>query len=90
MSIVTKNGVELTDELMEQIAEAFERGEWPGTESRVVQGRPLMLGEKLRSVSFKVPSRKVDALDQKAARLDMSRSDYLRHLVDSDLAVPLA
>jgi hypothetical protein len=87
MSITTKNGITLTDEMMEQIAEAFEHGEWPGTESRIVQGRPLMFGEELQSVTFKAPARKVAALDQKAATLDMSRSDYLRRLLDNDLAV---
>jgi len=86
MGLMTKNGIELTDEMIEQIAEAFERGEWPGDKSRIVQGRPLMLGEKLQSVTFKVPMRKVAALDQKAAGLDMSRSDYLRRLLDKDLA----
>jgi hypothetical protein len=86
MSITTKNGIEITDEMMEQIADAFERGEWPGTESRIVQGRPLMFGEELQSVTFKAPARKVEAIDRKAASLDVSRSDYLRSLVDRDLA----
>jgi len=86
MGIRTKNGVELTDEMIEQIADAFERGEWPGTESKIVQGRPLMFGEELQSVTFKVPVRKVAVLDSKAASLDMSRSDYLRRLLDKDLA----
>ena len=87
MEIKTINGVELTDEMMDQIAEAFERGEWPGTESRILRGRPLMLGEELQSVTFKVPVRKVAALDRKAAKLDMSRSDYLRNLLDKDLSI---
>ena len=86
MSITTKNGIEITDEMMEEIADAFERGEWPGTESRIVKGRPLMLGEKLQSVTFKVPARKIEAIDRKAASIDVSRSDYLRSLVDKDLA----
>ncbi|MDR1087755.1 MAG: hypothetical protein LBL23_00470 [Coriobacteriales bacterium] len=86
MGVKTENGIDLTDEMMEQIARAFERGEWPGTESRIVRGRPRLFGERLQSVTFKAPARKVAALDQKAANLDMSRSDYLRHLVDSDLA----
>ena len=86
MKRMTKNGVELTDEMIEQITEAFERGEWPGTESKIVRGRPLMLGEELQSVTFKVPVRKVAVLDSKAASLDMSRSDYLRRLLDKDLA----
>jgi hypothetical protein len=86
MSITTKNGIEITDEMMEQIADAFERGDWPGTESRIVQGRPLMFGEELQSVTFKAPARKVEAIDRKAASLNVSRSDYLRSLVDRDLA----
>jgi predicted DNA binding CopG/RHH family protein len=45
-----------------------------------------MFGEELQSVTFKVPARKVEAIDRKAARLDVSRSDYLRSLVDKDLA----
>jgi len=88
MSITTNSGVKLTDEMLDSIAEAFERGEWPGTESRIVQGRPLMLGEKLQSITFKVPARKVVVLDQKAASVNMSRSDYLRYLVDNDLVLP--
>ncbi|MCL2757475.1 MAG: hypothetical protein FWD43_05300 [Coriobacteriia bacterium] len=86
MGIVTKNGVELTDEMIERIAGAFESGEWLGTESRIVQGRPLMLREELQSVTFKAPIRKIAALDRKAANLEMSRSDYLRRLLDEDLA----
>lgn len=90
MGIITKNGVELTDEMIEQIAEAFERGDWPGAESRILKGRPLMLGEKLQSVTFKMPVRKVAILDGKAASLDMSRSDYLRRLLDEDLDLTAA
>ncbi|MCL2806929.1 MAG: CopG family transcriptional regulator [Coriobacteriia bacterium] len=85
MSIKTKNGVELTDEMIEQIAKSFERGEWPGAKSKIVQGRPLMLGEDLQSVTFRVPIKKVAALDKRAASLSMSRSDYLRSLLDNDL-----
>jgi len=85
MGITTKKGIELSDEMIEQIAEAFERGEWPGTESRIVKGRPLLFGVELQSVTFKAPAQKVEALDRRAASLDMSRSDYLRNLLDKDL-----
>jgi hypothetical protein len=86
MVLKTKNGIELTDEIMEQIAEAFERGEWPGTHSRIVKGRPMLFGEQLQSVTFKVPKQKVEEIDRKAATLNISRSDYLRSLLDKDLA----
>ena len=86
MAITTKNGVVITDEQMEALADMFERGEWPEGESRVVRGRPRMFGDELQSVTFKAPRRKVSALDRKAAEAGMSRSDYLRRLVDRDLA----
>lgn len=86
MAITTKNGVVITDEQMEALADMFERGEWPEGESRVVRGRPRMFGDELQSVTFKAPQRKVSALDRKAAEAGMSRSDYLRRLVDRDLA----
>jgi hypothetical protein len=86
MSIATKNGIEISDEMLEEIAEAFEQGDWPGTESRIIRGRPLMLGEELQSVTFKAPARKVAAIDRRAASLEVSHSDYLRRLVDEDLA----
>ena len=86
MGIKTRNGIELTDEMMEQIADAFERGEWPGTESRILRGRPMLFGEQLQSITFKAPKRKIDAIDRKAESLGISRSDYLRSLLDKDLA----
>ena len=86
MSITTKNGSFVTEEQMEAVAEAFERGEWPEGETRIVRGRPRMFDEKLRSVSFKETGRKISALDRKASAAGMSRSDYLRKLVDQDLA----
>jgi hypothetical protein len=86
MSITTTNGAVLTDAEMNKIAEMFERREWPKGKTEIVRGRPLLFDEELQSVTFKVPVRKVIAMDQKAATLDMSRSDYLRSLLDNDLA----
>lgn len=85
MAITTKNGAVVADEQMEAMAAMFERGEWPEGRSRVVRGRPLLFGEELKAISFKVSARKVSALDGKAAAAGMSRSDYLRELVDKDL-----
>lgn len=52
----------------------------------VVTGRPLMFGEETRQVGFREPVSKIEAIDRRASQLGMGRSDYLRHLVDSDLA----
>ncbi len=52
----------------------------------VVAGRPLMFGEQMRQVGFKEPVGKIEAIDRRAGELGMKRSDYLRYLVDRDLA----
>lgn len=45
-----------------------------------------MFGEETRQVGFREPVSKIEAIDRRARQLGMGRSDYLRHLVDSDLA----
>ena len=65
----------------------FERGEWPAGETRVVRGRPLKFGEELAAVTFKIPRRELSEVDARAKHEGMSRSDYLRRLVDRDLAL---
>ncbi len=87
MPITTKNGSVVSDEQLEALAEMFERGEWPAGETRVVRGRPLKFGEELASVTFKIPRRELSEVDARAKHEGMSRSDYLRRLVDRDLAL---
>lgn len=55
-----------------------------------VFGRPLKFGEPMRQVGFKEPLTKVQAIDRRAAQLGMRRSEYLRYLVDADLALATA
>ena len=88
MPITTKNGSVVSDEQLEALAEMFERGEWPAGETRVVRGRPLKFGEELASVAFKSPQRELFEMDARTERGGTSRSDYLRRLVDLDLALP--
>lgn len=52
----------------------------------MVVGRLLKFGQEMRQVGFKEPLDKVRAIDQRAQQLGVSRSDYLRLLVDDDLA----
>ena len=46
----------------------------------------LKFGEPLQFVGFKDTPQKVAAMDERASKLGMSRSDYLRSLVRKDLA----
>ena len=87
MSIMTKNGTVVTEEQLDEWAEACERGEYPGKPTgEIMVGRPLMFGEEMKPVTFKETASKIAAINARAAELDMSRSDYLRFLVDRDLA----
>lgn len=45
-----------------------------------------MFGEAMQQVGFREPLSKVKAIDERACALGMKRSDYLRALVDADLA----
>lgn len=87
MPITTKNGSVVSDEQLEALAEMFERGEWPEGQTRILRGRPLKLGEELASVTFKIPRRELTEVDARAQNEGISRSDYLRRLVDRDLAL---
>ena len=77
----------VTEEQLDAWAEACERGEYPGKPTgEVTVGRPLMFGEEMKPVTFKETETKIAAINARAAELDLSRSDYLRQLVDRDLA----
>ena len=49
-------------------------------------GRPPLYNEPMRQVAFKEPDHRVQAIDRRAAQLGMGRSEYLRQLVENDLA----
>jgi len=77
----------VTSAQINEWSDAIERGEYPGTpKGKILVGRPLLFGHELKPVTFKETLTKISAIDARAESLDMSRSDYLRYLVDSDLA----
>jgi hypothetical protein len=87
MAIMTKGGQMLTDKMIEALGEACERGEYPGVPTgEIIIGRPRLFGEQLKPVTFKETEGKIAAIDKRAASLALSRSDYLRYLVNEDLA----
>ena len=74
-------------ERLEEWDDMLVRGEIPGVSvGEVVVGRPLKFGEHLRLVGFKETEQKIERMDKRADSLGMKRSDYLRWLVDKDLA----
>ena len=79
----------VTQEQIEEWDDMLVRGEIPGVSvGEVVVGRPLKFGEHLRLVSsyHLAKQQKIERMDERADSLGMKRSDYLRWLVDKDLA----
>ncbi len=77
----------LTREDIEELAAPWEAGDVPGVPvGEVIVGRPLKFGEHLKLVGFKETEQKIERMDKRADSLGMKRSDYLRWLVDRDLA----
>lgn len=77
----------LTSKEVEELAAPWDAGEVPGKPvGEVVVGRPLLFGAELKSVGFKETEEKIEAIDRRADSLGMRRSDYLRWLIDKDLA----
>jgi len=89
MQYKTKSGFVVTEEMLEQIAEACERGEYPGTPGGFVvapPGRPqLCPSEDLVTIAFKVPRSRRDLLDEKARAEKRTRSQLMRRIVDDAL-----
>jgi len=77
----------VTARQIEEWSEAADRGDYPGVpKGGVIVGRPLLFNEELKPVTFKEPKTRILAIDERAKSLNMSRSDYLRSLVEKDLA----
>ena len=77
MEYTLKSGATVTDEDLERIAEAFERGEFPGKPGKLVVGRPRLSPEPLEVFSFKIP-RSMAQTGNRAAEAGESRSSFLR------------
>ncbi|MGN0073126.1 MAG: hypothetical protein ACI36W_04935 [Coriobacteriales bacterium] len=82
----------VTEELLGKLEEEFGKGNWelvenlgPGIASIRI-GRPPLCDEALKTLSFKEPESKVIQIEQRCKSLGVSRSTYLRGLVDEDLA----
>ncbi len=77
----------VTREEIEALAAPWDAGEIDGEPAgEVIIGRPLKFGEALKVVGFKETEQKIERMDERADSLGMKRSDYLRWLVDKDLA----
>ena len=90
MSLGDKQLIEkcgLTQEEVSRLAEdaeAYASGNWPKGKTRI--GRPRVLDENSTIVAFRESEEVILQLDRRARSAGMSRSDYLRALIQKDLA----
>ena len=77
----------LNEEDMDAIGHEYEADTWQASALGAPRpGRPSLYDVPMRSVTFKESASTVAAMDSRAASLDMNRSDYIRRLIERDLA----
>ena len=84
MEMKTKTGKPITEKMLDEWADAFECGEWPEGKTTVL-GRPSISTEEVKPVTFKLPASKIERIDEIAAGLGKTRSEFLRAMVDREL-----
>ena len=82
---IEHSGVPLTDELLDDLAEEYEKGIWKGHSGGVRLGRPRFGDERLVSISLKISPSSLASVDKKAEEQGESRSDFLRDVIDKAL-----
>ena len=70
---------------LEKSADAYDESKWPKGDIHVM-GRPFLYGTRMKSITYRDTEEEIALIDERAASLDLSRSDYLRALVRKDLA----
>ena len=89
MDFITKDGQVLTDEMIREMGDACDRGEYPGTPGEWIvrpPGRPqLHPTEELVTIAFKVPKSHRALLDIKAKEAHSTRSQFMRDILDEAL-----
>jgi Arc/MetJ-type ribon-helix-helix transcriptional regulator len=85
----TKSGYVLTEEMLERLGEACEKGQYPGNPGAFVVapvGRPpLCPSEDLVTIAFKIPRSQREKLDEIAVQKEVSRSEFLRDVLSEVL-----
>ena len=84
MEYRSEEGVLLTDELLDALANEYEDGTWEGAGS-VTRGRPRLCDEDMETISVRIPKSKIVEIDIVSKRSGESRSDFIRNAIDHAL-----
>ncbi len=76
----------LSEAQMDEIGEKYEQDAWEsGTFEKVFVGRPPLGEGKTKTMTFKIPAETLFEIDNRAGCLGITRSQYVRDLIDKDL-----
>jgi predicted DNA binding CopG/RHH family protein len=77
----------VTDERLDAWAAEYENESWEGMKfGKIIQGRPRLYNEELKTITVKVPASRIAAIQDAANKSGMSRSEFLRQAIDNELA----
>jgi predicted DNA binding CopG/RHH family protein len=76
----------VTDEHLDKRAAEYEKESWDRMSfGKIVQGRPKIHDEELKTITVKVPVSRIAAIQNAANKNGMSRSEFLRQAIDNEL-----
>ena len=77
----------MSEEDLDREAAEYENGTWnKDMFGKPQSGRPPLYDSAMGTISFKEQKSKIQQINIRAAELKISRSDYMRRLVEKDLA----
>lgn len=76
----------VTPEYLEEQAAEYESSSWDAMKfGAIIQGRPKISEEPLKTLTVRVPESRLIAIKNAAAKKGISRSDFLRQAIDNEL-----
>jgi predicted DNA binding CopG/RHH family protein len=76
----------VTDEQLDTWAAEYESESWDGMSfGKIIQGRPKLYDEELKTITVKVPASRIAAIQNAASKNGMSRSEFVRQAIDNEL-----
>lgn len=81
---VTQDGQKITGETIDKWCKAYEEGRFPDgyvPSGDVSRGRPTLYGDKMSSITIRVPVVQKVALEREATSSGVSLSSYLRNII---------
>ncbi len=86
MKVTRADGKVIDEKEFDKMAREYEEGSFKGKFGKATMGRPRIDEEVGVAVGFRLPYSKILTLDERAASKGETRSEFLRRLVEKELA----